>query len=82
MIVVLLIYLCTVLNTPLCLVQFGFTNPPKIELEFAGFAHKIAKQFSFVEPAIMSIVQSSLAETLVLPYRMLCPQHLVFATRG
>ena len=51
-------------------VQFGFTNPPEIELEFAGFAKSIAKQFSFVEPAITSIVQSSLAEMLVLPYRM------------
>lgn len=54
-------------------VQYGFTNPPKIELEFAGFAKSIAKQFAFVKPAVMSTVQSSLRDKLVLPYRMIYP---------
>jgi len=58
-------------------VQYGFTNPPSIELEFSGFAKSIAKQFAFVKPAIMSTVQSSLSQKLVLPYRMIFPIDLM-----
>ena len=50
--------------------QYGFTNPPDIKLDFSGVAQSIAKQFAFVQPAVLSIVHSSLAIKLVLPQRM------------
>ncbi len=51
-------------------IQYGFTNPPDIELEFAGVAKSIAKQFAFVQPAVLGIVKRSLASKVVLPMRM------------
>mmetsp|Transcript_18663 Transcript_18663/g.40594 ORF Transcript_18663/g.40594 Transcript_18663/m.40594 type:complete len:246 (+) Transcript_18663:5-742(+) len=51
-------------------IQYGFANPPEIQLEFAGVAESLAKQFAFVQPSVLGIVQSSLASLLVLPQRM------------
>jgi len=58
-------------------IQFGFTNPPKIQLDFAGLAESIAKQFAFVQPTVLSCVQNSLASMLVLPQRMTMPIDLL-----
>mmetsp|Transcript_17297 Transcript_17297/g.31329 ORF Transcript_17297/g.31329 Transcript_17297/m.31329 type:complete len:754 (-) Transcript_17297:132-2393(-) len=53
-------------------VQYGFTNPPNIQLEFTG-AVKTVTSLSFVQSALVGVIQSSLASMLVLPNRMVMP---------
>mmetsp|Transcript_27742 Transcript_27742/g.45499 ORF Transcript_27742/g.45499 Transcript_27742/m.45499 type:complete len:542 (-) Transcript_27742:165-1790(-) len=53
-------------------VQYGFTNPPNIQLEFTG-AVKTVTSLSFVQSALVSVIQSALSSALVLPNRMVMP---------
>eukprot|EP00584_Thalassiosira_punctigera_P003085 CAMPEP_0172538734 /NCGR_PEP_ID=MMETSP1067-20121228/10062_1 /TAXON_ID=265564 ORGANISM="Thalassiosira punctigera, Strain Tpunct2005C2" /NCGR_SAMPLE_ID=MMETSP1067 /ASSEMBLY_ACC=CAM_ASM_000444 /LENGTH=785 /DNA_ID=CAMNT_0013324287 /DNA_START=93 /DNA_END=2450 /DNA_ORIENTATION=+ len=56
-------------------VQYGFTNPPDIQLEFTGAVKSIAS-LGLVQSTLVSAVQSVLAGVLVLPHRMVMPVEL------
>ena len=57
-------------------VQYGFTNPPEIELDFSGAVQSVTNKLGFVQNAFISVIQSSLASMLVLPNRMVMPMDL------
>jgi Ca2+-dependent lipid-binding protein len=54
-------------------VQYGFTNPPEISLSYAGCVKSLSDKLSFVDSALKSAIDSTLAGMLVLPYRMGMP---------
>eukprot|EP00804_Cyclotella_cryptica_P011017 CCRYP_017495-RB/>CCRYP_017495-RB protein AED:0.29 eAED:0.29 QI:266/1/0.66/1/1/1/3/0/459 len=54
-------------------VQYGFTNPPDIKLTYAGCVKSLSDKIGFVEGALKSAIDSTLAGMLVLPYRMVMP---------
>lgn len=54
-------------------VQYGFTNPPKIEMSFTGAAGKI---LNVVQSSLLGVIDSCLAGVLVLPNRMVMPMDL------
>jgi len=56
-------------------VQYGFTNPPEVQLEFTGVVKSLAS-LGFVQTQLVSIIQDSLASMLVLPQRMVMPLDL------
>jgi len=56
-------------------VQYGFTNPPEVQLEFTGAVKSLAS-LGFVQSQLVSIIQDSLASMLVLPQRMVIPLDL------
>mmetsp|Transcript_14135 Transcript_14135/g.30160 ORF Transcript_14135/g.30160 Transcript_14135/m.30160 type:complete len:922 (-) Transcript_14135:239-3004(-) len=57
-------------------VQYGFTNPPKIHLDFGTGNIKSVTSLSVVQNGLVSVIQSSLASVLVLPNRMVMPMDL------
>ena len=57
-------------------VQYGFINPPDIQLTFTGAVQAITSKLGCVQTALISVIQSSLASMLVLPYRMVMPMDL------
>jgi len=57
-------------------IQYGFTNPPEIDLDFSGAMKSLTSKAGFVESAILQVVQSSMASMLVLPNRMVMPMDL------
>lgn len=57
-------------------VQYGFTNPPSVELDFTGAVQTVTNRFSSIQGALVSAVQSTLAGVLVLPNRMVMPMDL------
>lgn len=57
-------------------VQYGFTNPPEISLSYAGCVKEFVDKLSFVDGALKSVIDSTLAGMLVLPYRMGMPVDL------
>lgn len=57
-------------------VQYGFTNPPDIELKFTGAVQSVTSKLGFVKSSLLSVIQSSLASMLVLPQRMVMPMDL------
>jgi hypothetical protein len=54
-------------------VQYGFTNPPEVNLSYAGCAKSLSEKLGFVDGALKSAIDSTLAGMLVLPYRMGMP---------
>ena len=54
-------------------VQYGFTNPPEISLSYAGCVKSLSDKLSFVDGALKSAIDTTLAGMLVLPYRMNMP---------
>ena len=57
-------------------VQYGFTNPPEVDLSFTGAVKSVAS-LGFVQSALDGIIQTSLASMLVLPNRMVMPMDLM-----
>jgi len=57
-------------------IQYGFTNPPDIQLEFTGAVQSVTSKLSFVQSALVNVIQSSLASMIVLPNRMVMPMDL------
>ncbi|KAL9189839.1 hypothetical protein ACHAXT_009514 [Thalassiosira profunda] len=57
-------------------VQYGFTNPPEIELKFTGAVQSVTSKLGFVQNALVSVIDSTLASMLVLPQRMVMPMDL------
>ena len=58
-------------------IQYGFTNPPEIQLDFSGAVlTSVTNKLKFVQGAFISVIQSSLASMLVLPNRMVMPMDL------
>jgi len=53
-------------------VQFGFTNPPDIYLDFTG----AVKVINVVKSSLVRVIQNALAGALVLPQRMVMPMDL------
>lgn len=60
-------------------VQVAFVNPPKVELDFTGLANLADVNLSFagvgldVKKLVMGIVDDIMAQTMVLPTRMVTP---------
>jgi len=60
-------------------IQFAFVNPPKIELDFTGLANLADFNLSFggvgldVKKLVMGVVDDILAQTVVLPTRIVAP---------
>lgn len=50
-------------------IQYGFINPPDMELDFTGLAQ--VADFAIIDKKIRAIIQEILASMLVLPERML-----------
>ena len=50
-------------------IQYGFINPPKLELDFTGLAN--IADFSVIDKTIRSIMQGVMADMMVLPHRKL-----------
>lgn len=57
-------------------VQYGFTNPPTIQLSFTGAVQSVTSKLGFVQNALVSVIHSSLASMLCLPNRMVMPMDL------
>mmetsp|Transcript_18541 Transcript_18541/g.38040 ORF Transcript_18541/g.38040 Transcript_18541/m.38040 type:complete len:881 (+) Transcript_18541:225-2867(+) len=58
-------------------VQYGFTNPPEVSLQFKGaLLGALTKKFGYVQAALLNVIQSTLASMLVLPMRMVLPMDL------
>eukprot|EP00571_Detonula_confervacea_P006880 CAMPEP_0172318728 /NCGR_PEP_ID=MMETSP1058-20130122/35658_1 /TAXON_ID=83371 /ORGANISM="Detonula confervacea, Strain CCMP 353" /LENGTH=947 /DNA_ID=CAMNT_0013033619 /DNA_START=273 /DNA_END=3116 /DNA_ORIENTATION=+ len=57
-------------------IQYGFTNPPNVQLSFTGAVQSVTSKLGFVQSALISVIQSSLASMLVLPNRMVMPMDL------
>jgi hypothetical protein len=54
-------------------VQFGFTNPPKIEMRYTGSAGRI---LNIAQATHLGMINSQIANVLVLPNRMVVPMDL------
>jgi hypothetical protein len=54
-------------------VQYGFTNPPKIEMRYAGAA---GAMLNAAQSTLAGVIDSCLAGLLVLPNRMVVPMDL------
>lgn len=50
-------------------IQYSFTNPPQLELDFTGLAN--IADFSFIDKSIRTVMQEVLASMVVLPFRMM-----------
>ncbi|KAL7543424.1 hypothetical protein ACHAXR_012705 [Thalassiosira sp. AJA248-18] len=57
-------------------VQYGFINPPDVQLSFSGVAQSVTSKLGVVKSTLLSVIQSSLADMLVLPNRMVMPMDL------
>ncbi|KAL7526718.1 hypothetical protein ACHAXR_001619, partial [Thalassiosira sp. AJA248-18] len=53
-------------------VQYGFTNPPDLQLSFSG-AVSLLNKIDVVQSALPGVIQSALAGVLVLPHRLVMP---------
>jgi Ca2+-dependent lipid-binding protein len=51
-------------------VQYGFANPPDIKLTYAGCVKSLSDKLAFIEGALKSVIDATLAGMLVLPHRM------------
>lgn len=56
-------------------VQFGFIDPPEIELEYTGAAQSLTDKLSFVDikTKLVEVIRQVLAGVLCLPNRMIIP---------
>mmetsp|Transcript_14405 Transcript_14405/g.23796 ORF Transcript_14405/g.23796 Transcript_14405/m.23796 type:complete len:670 (+) Transcript_14405:112-2121(+) len=50
-------------------IQYAFTNPPELELDFTGLAN--IADFSFIDKSIRAVMQEVMASMVVLPMRMM-----------
>ncbi|KAI2506642.1 Synaptotagmin-like mitochondrial-lipid-binding domain [Fragilaria crotonensis] len=50
-------------------IQYGFINPPKLELDFTGLAN--IADFTIIDKTIRGIMQGVMADMMVLPHRKL-----------
>ncbi len=58
-------------------VQYGFTNPPEVSLQFKGaLLGTLTKKIGYVQTALLNVIQSTLSSMLVLPMRMVLPMDL------
>jgi len=57
-------------------IQYGFTNPPDIQMEYSGMVQALTNNLSVVQSALLSTINSTLASMLVLPNRMVMPMDL------